>query len=424
MGGLLAQTIDHFFPDLKKQLSEIHDPRVRIGIYSIGDIIFAGIAMFLFKRPSRNQMNNSCRDKNVKSNAHYLFGFNLPHMDTVDDVLKKLSDDQLEGIQRKMVQKLIENKILQKNRFMGKYVRFAIDVTGVCTVSKADEGTISKESKNGVVTHMRQVIEAKFIIPGGWAISICSEWLSTEKNDAGDKEDCEINAFKRLAVKLKTLYPKLPICILVDGLYASDPFFTICRDNDWRFCAVLKDKKLSTIWDKIDEELIRAEEQNKVENIILDDDMTIEWMNGLSYRDHKLTWIEAIPKVKIKEQHFVFISDIPAFQDNVRDIVATGRSRWHLEDAFNCQKNRGYELKHKFSRGSFIATKNYYLLMQIAHMLNQLLEYSQHIKKLRDHSKETLLHLWDIILMALQFIEDSLQFKYVEKRTQYRYAFE
>ncbi|GAB1477192.1 hypothetical protein MASR2M70_20300 [Bacillota bacterium] len=48
--------------------------------------------------------------------------------------------------------------------------------------------------------------------------SIATEFIENE-NENVSKQDCEINAFKRLAPKLKHKYPRLPICLLADSLY-------------------------------------------------------------------------------------------------------------------------------------------------------------------------------------------------------------
>ncbi len=45
-------------------------------------------------------------------------------------------------------------------------------------------------------------------------------------------------------------------------------------------------------------------------------------------------------------------------------------------------KNSGTALGHKFSRVSMRATKNYYRLFQIAHLINQLFELQQRIKEI------------------------------------------
>jgi hypothetical protein len=80
----------------------------------------------------------------------------------------------------------------------------------------------------------------------------------------------------------------------------------------------------------------------------------------------------------------------------VTETADSGRLRWKIEnEGFNSQKNQGYALEHKHSRKSFIAMRNYYQLLQIAHMINQLVERSNDVVNiLREHSKQTIVDLW------------------------------
>ena len=55
---------------------------------------------------------------------------------------------------------------------------------------------------------------------------------------------------------------------------------------------------------------------------------------------------------------FVYITDMNVDRDNMVQFVEHARSRWNIEDSFNTQKNRGYELHHKFNRNNFTAIKN------------------------------------------------------------------
>lgn len=64
-------------------------------------------------------------------------------------------------------------------------------------------------------------------------------------------------------------------------------------------------------------------------------------------------------------------------------------------EGFNDQKNQGYALEHKFSRVSFPAMKNYYQCLQIAHIINQLVQASQEIRGLiKVRLKCTVKYLW------------------------------
>jgi hypothetical protein len=49
----------------------------------------------------------------------------------------------------------------------------------------------------------------------------------------------------RLSDRLKTLFPRLPILLLLDGLYANGPVMRRCLRAHWQFMIVLKDKDTS-----------------------------------------------------------------------------------------------------------------------------------------------------------------------------------
>ena len=49
------------------------------------------------------------------------------------------------------------------------------------------------------------------------------------------KQDCETKAFKRLAERIKKRFPRLPILLLVDSLYASKLVVDLCREYKWEF---------------------------------------------------------------------------------------------------------------------------------------------------------------------------------------------
>ena len=59
---------------------------------------------------------------------------------------------------------------------------------------------------------------------------------------------------------------------------------------------------------------------------------------------------------------------------NVQVLVQCGRLRWKIEnEGFNTQKKQGYHLEHQYSRNDQ-ALKNHYYLIQIGHMIAQVME--------------------------------------------------
>jgi hypothetical protein len=41
-------------------------------------------------------------------------------------------------------------------------------------------------------------------------------------------------------LRLKARFPRLPICLLLDGLYAGGPTFQLCQDYNWQYQIVLR----------------------------------------------------------------------------------------------------------------------------------------------------------------------------------------
>ena len=80
--------------------------------------------------------------------------------------------------------------------------------------------------------------------------------------------------------------------------------------------------------------------------------------------------------------------------------------RWKIEnEGFNTQKNGGYGLGHKYSRSTFACYKNYYQCLQIAHIVNQLVEQSKNIADMlnaKTNAKLTIKHIWKDMVSFLR----------------------
>jgi hypothetical protein len=101
------------------------------------------------------------------------------------------------------------------------------------------------------------------------------------------------------------------------------------------------------------------------------------------------------------ESTFEYVTNIEPDRENVIPLTAGGRLRWKIEnEGFNTQKRGDYELEHKYCRNSYTGMKNYYTLLQIAHLINQLVEKSKFVTALqKEHSKQTIRDIW-ICLIA------------------------
>lgn len=354
--------------------------------------------MFMFKRKSRNHADNSIRG-NFEKNYLALWGLRLPIMETVDKFLRKLPPGELEKLKHELVRSLIRRKALEKWKFNNSYLVSA-DGTGLMTFEQEPfEGCPYKTGKNGKKTWTAYALEAKLCCGNGFSISLGTVWLDSSENIGDDKQDCELKAFKRLAAKLKKTYPRLPMTIVADSLYPNQTCFDICENNGWGYIFTFKDGCLKSIQDEV--ALLRPlhlQQENKQENSVVENKRikkeTFEFINGLEYQNkYRLNWLGYTKKAgEETEQISTHVTNINITKKNVRDISNSGRLRWVIENqGFNTQKNGGYALRHKYSRKYYFAMQNYYHLLQIAHMIMQLVEKLQRIKQMLKESGMTLL---------------------------------
>lgn len=411
----LRKTMRSYFPDFRKSLSQVTDHRKRKD-YGCDELLSASLGMFILKAQSRNAVNNDRRHSGeFKSNFKKLFNASLPHLDAVQDFLEMLPPVELENIKVNMISRLIENKVLHKYKIFGCYM-VAIDASGVISSDKDQFGCgLKKESKNGKMTYLYPVLEAKLVTENGFCIPLATEWIINDNNKPYDKQDCEQNAFKRLAVKLKNDFPRLPICILADALYASDPVMGICENNGWSYIITLQDGSLPALQDSLKDDppthrnSFAHHPKCAVKNTTITQDFY--WVEDLTHKLHTLHYLqckETIYNEKINNittTNFVRITNLPTGASTVKNLSRAGRLRWKIEnEGFNEQKNNGYNIEHLYSRTSFNAQQNYYQCMLIAHLINQLLEHTCAIQDLLERFKKlTIKYLWQQLLATMKY---------------------
>lgn len=428
----IGKVLHAHFPDLHNQINKLSDPRKRKD-YTLAELVMGGVMLFVFKEGSRNAFDNDRKEKTFRKNYERTFKLRLPSTDVVEDLFRLLEEKELENLKALLIKEFVERKVFHKFRFLGKRYLISIDGTGVSAYKTNYCGECtSKTSKNGVTTYFHNVLEAKLVTSNDISISIATEWIQNENGKEYDKQDCELKAFKRLAIKLKKMYPRMPLLILADGLYANQAFFKICEANGWDFVVTFKDGNLPSIHQEIN--LLPQSAKQLGERFIANKkgytkQQNFEWVNDIEYCGFNLsvvqcnevkTWIKSNKK---EEKTFTHISSFHIGRMDYYHISDAGRMRWRIENSFDYLKEHGYNLGHKYSRVSFRATKNYYQCMMIAHTINQFVEKSSEIVGLLSQdTKCTITYLWKRLLGYLLEIEvDEKEYEqWVRKRCQIR----
>ena len=393
----LLGTLKHYFGGLDKLFAPVHDPRnPNQSYYPLVELLFAGVLMFLCRLGSRRELNHQFRDS-VRSQAKFeaLFGVvGIPHGDSLNYTFKRLCPEEVQEVLCRMVEILIRKKVLYPWRLMDQYFMIAIDGTGVFTSHQRHcPHCLTRTLKDGTTLYYHPILEAKLVTSNGFSLSIMTEFIENSDPNA-EKQDCELKAFYRLAERLKARFPRLPICLLLDGLFAGGPTFGLCRRYRWKYLITLRDTDLPSVNEEFDA-LCKLEPKNGTSLELgpeRDIHQAYRWVNAISYQDSKgkehlisvLQCVETKANTEDKRstQKFKWITNFHLTPKQVIPLANEGgRLRWKIEnEGFNVQKNGGFELEHAYSQDQN-AGKIFYLLLQIAHFLFQLIEKGSLFRK-------------------------------------------
>lgn len=361
--------------------------------------------MFLFKLGSRRQIDFFFNTPRFLSQLEYLCGVPLeraPDNDTVAYACERLDPDELHKARLYMVRSLIRSHALDNGRLLDTYWLIAVDATGRVTYHEKHCDHCLTMNADGKTIYYHNTLEAKLVTPDGFAFSIATEFIENESPNVA-KQDCELRAFYRMAPKLKKDFPQLPLCFLGDSLYAAAPVFAAARENKWRYVIMFKQGSIPTLWSEFTtlkalcpENTARRQNDKVIQ--------TFHWVNHLEHAGHTVSVIECVEKNKKsgKKTRFVWVTDMEVSHANYLAIAEGGRLRWKIEnEGFNTQKNGGYALEHAFCSDNNGA-KNFYLLLQIAHTINQLLEKGSLLRQLVKHTFGSIRNIARFMLEAFR----------------------
>lgn len=388
-------TITHFFGPPNRYLAGVTDPRdpTRI-VYPLPCLLFTGLLMFLCHLAARRQIALNFRD-NAPSTANFarLFAVpSAPHGDTLNYTFANLKPLQVQECVTRLVEILVRKKVLERYRLFDQYYVIAVDGTGIYSFHQRHCQHCLTRTHQGQTTYYHYVLEAKLITWDGFSFSLMSEFIENP-NANPTKQDCELNAFHRLAARLKKRFPRLPICLSLDGLFACGPVFQRCRTYNWHFVIVLKEDDLPSVYDEFVGLAKLQSEQKLKERIFkpVEIKRNFRWVDGIEYRDskgreHLLNVIELHETKSTDSQpkttRFMWVTDLTINKGNLRAIAQNaGRDRWKIENqGFNSQKQGGFALEHLYSH-DYTSAKVFYFLLQMAHLFFQLMVAGNLFKK-------------------------------------------
>lgn len=377
-----------YFPKLTKWIDDLTDTRHQSYVtYDFKICLLTQILAFCSSYQSMNKIGRDFNSDIVIQNINNILKTNyieLPHKDTLINIISEIKFEELEKIQTKIIKTLIRSKMLDKYRFNG-YFYIVIDGTGLYSTrvnlgEQAITKVYNKGEENEYTLYSYYALEAKLVC-GNMTFSFATEFVENETytDENGntyrkfDKQDCELKAAYRLLNKIKNRFPKLPIIIGGDALYLGRPFLELCDNHHFEYIIRYKETDTPTIKRNFDEikivegnyeyqnEIIFGELKNKdfyTLNVISFDEVSIDEETG-----------------EVTKTNFSYVTSLPINSQNKENIINLGRRRWKIENkGFKEQKSDILNINHIYTKNCN-GTKNLYLLIQFAHTLLNLLNY-------------------------------------------------
>ncbi len=399
----MYEIIHKYFPSLTSLFNKLTDKRHSSYIkYSIRTIIMTRLFALICGITSMNDMTKKFNTEQAIKNLSSICGQELdevPNWQTIQDVFENIKIEEIEDIRTYLVKAIIRSKMFDKYRYDG-YFQVLVDATGISSHDYNLNGNcISKVSKkDGKIKYYKYVLEAKLVF-GNIVISLDTEWIeNSELNNEKQKQDCEINAFKRMAPRIKKNYPKLKLIITGDALYATTPMINLCNEFHWLYIFNLKKDRLKQVWQSFEGNL-QCENETNLPNYYLS--------TNIEFNNNFFSCLRYIETKDNETTVFNYITNINANDDNIKEIISLGRHRWKIEnEGFNEQKNGTYSISHLSSRNEN-AIKVHYLLIQFAHLFRQLLECgSLVIKVLKMTKKEISFSITQLLISSTLIISN------------------
>ena len=204
--------------------------------------------------------------------------------------------------------------------------------------------------------------------------------------DGTTKQDCELNAAKRLLPRLRREHPKLPILLLGDAIYAHEPLLGDVDRLAMRYLLVVKEGSQPETFDWVN-----------------DLDQRGEWVEHGSWTEGPLakrryfeyricrqvpvsekraawgTFLEVWERDRAGKvvYHNSWLTDVDVTRATVEEVFWLGRGRWKIEnEQFNTHKNGGYHLEHNYGHGEKTLSTLFYFLNLLAFLAHRVLERS------------------------------------------------
>lgn len=388
------------------------DPRRSGAVaYSLHNCVMSAFSMMYFQDPSLLQFQKRLQDKIHKNNLAALFKVDsIPQDTALRELLDALDPGAIEPLFAEFFRRLQRAKKMELFQVLdGKYL-IALDGSEYFSSYQIHcPQCLFKKKSNGRTLWYHQILQAAIVCPGQRQVVPLAPEPITNK-DGTEKQDCEINAAKRILKKIRKAHPKLPIIIGGDGLYSKQPFIDELKQHRMSYVLVAKPDDHKVLFEWFHE----LQRLGQTKTMTLTDPKkrrhVYEWVQGVPLNgredadDVGFFQYSLIVDGK-RNYHNSWVTDVSITEDNVDQLVKIGRARWKIEnETFNTLKNQGYHVEHNFGHGRNNLSYNFFLLNLLAFFMHQIFELSDPLYQNCRFKVGTRLEYWNQLRCTIRIM--------------------
>jgi hypothetical protein len=358
-------------------------------VISIHDAMLSGLACMFFQDPSLLEFQKRMNDARHKNNLQSMFDVAvIPKETQMRSIIDEVPSHHFGKVFKRFYDCLQRGKYLERFQIFSRMYYVPMDGSQFFSSGHINcPHCLTKEHVIGSKTYEHQVLQGGIMHPDcKQVIPLMPEQISNK--DGMDKQDCEMNAAKRMLKKCRQTFPKLNFLIGGDALFSKQPLIEDALSYKMNYLFVAKPT------DHIS--MMKHVESTALASILFIDDKgnahEYEWLNGVALNGGKdsvvtnflrctitpkLTWRNGkLLKQKAPYKNS-WVTNLPISENNIKTLVRAGRCRWKNEnECFNTMKNQGYCMDRNYGHGQKNLAFNVYLLTVIAFFMHQIFELS------------------------------------------------
>jgi hypothetical protein len=369
---------DSLMAFLETQFQNFPDHRASNARFPLGNILKAAFAMFSLKSPSLLDFKKQSLPEQNNLRSIYRIHGDIPCDNQMRMALDPLAPNLLRPLFAAVFHLLQKSGLLHRYRFWQQFVIVSADGVEHFSSTKVHcPNCTTRTTRAGEISYHHAGLAAVVVHPDQREV-FPLDFEPIVRQDGETKNDCERNAAKRLCATLYERYPKLPILLVEDALYANAPHLRQITGYGWHYILNVKPDSHKSLF----KQFAGRRESGQVKELRTTDTDGVShyyaWTKGLclcesatEVKVHFLLYEQTDAAGKVTR--WTWITDLPFTARTVEQVMRGARARWKIEnETFNTLKNQGYNFSHNYGHGFKHLATVLALLMLLAFLLDQI----------------------------------------------------